>query len=239
MKIIVAHVVVIVVLAIAVQASVPREISYQGFLTRPDGTPLDTTVSMTFNLYELSLTILWSETQPSVLVENGLFNVTLGQITPIADSVYAANGLQLGITVGGDTEMSPRIPVNTVPYANRIATVDGAKGGSISGSLEIGYNHSTTGFGGFASGVSNTVSQDYSSVAGGSGNTVNGVYGFIGAGVLNVVNSAGSVCGGGYENVENGLGGSNTIAGGYHNHIEGNSWASKIGRAHVCTPVNL
>ncbi|MBL0061281.1 MAG: hypothetical protein IPP40_07300 [bacterium] len=39
-------------LAIAAFAAVPQLINYQGSLTTSTGTPLDTTVSMTFHLYD-------------------------------------------------------------------------------------------------------------------------------------------------------------------------------------------
>jgi hypothetical protein len=68
--------------------AVPLLINYQGQLTAPDGTPLDTTVSITFAIYNDpggGGVTLWTETHPSVTVQNGLFHVPLGFIMPIED----------------------------------------------------------------------------------------------------------------------------------------------------------
>jgi len=66
-------------------ADVPGLISYQGTLTDDDGVALDTTVSMTFTIYPDSVTggFNWFETQPAVVVEDGLFDVLLGRVTSI------------------------------------------------------------------------------------------------------------------------------------------------------------
>ena len=91
-------------------AEVPQMINYQGVLTRSDGEPLDTTISMTFGLYEDSTTLsdLWTETQDSVEVEDGILSVLLGSVNPIPATVFDGSLRYLGIQVGTDDEMSPR-----------------------------------------------------------------------------------------------------------------------------------
>jgi hypothetical protein len=127
--------------ASVVTADVPHQMQYQGHLTDSGGTPLDTMVSMTFTIYNDSSAgslVLWTETQAGVEVSTGLFNVLLGSVTPIPDTVFASDWTWLGIQIGSDPEIVPRTKLVSVPYAFRIATVDGASGGVIFGGLGIG-----------------------------------------------------------------------------------------------------
>ncbi len=66
-------------------AAPPQTINYQGYLTNPGGTPVNSTVGMTFKLYNAASAgaLLHTELQPSVTVTNGNFNVLLGSPTPI------------------------------------------------------------------------------------------------------------------------------------------------------------
>ncbi|MBK8128135.1 MAG: hypothetical protein IPK53_04075 [bacterium] len=107
----------------------PLEINYQGQLTSPTGTPLDTTVAITFTIYNAVSggTSLWTETHPAVSVADGLFNVRLGSIVGLND--YFGAPRWIGIAVGSDTEMSPRETFSSVAHAFRVFTVDGAEGG--------------------------------------------------------------------------------------------------------------
>jgi len=116
-------------------ASVPQQISYQGQLTNPSGSPLDTSVAMTFRLYTDSTagSLLWTEARPSVNVVHGLFNVRLGQVTPLTDPVLNQYQLWLGISTGNDGEMTPRTRLVSVAYSYRVGTVDSAAGGTIAG----------------------------------------------------------------------------------------------------------
>jgi hypothetical protein len=109
---------------------------YQGRLADSAGNPITATVPMIFRLYNApgtGATPLWEEqwTGPnSVLVSDGLFNVMLGSLTPIPQSVITGNGtLWLGITAGTDSEMTPRVQLGSVPYAVQALTVpDGSIG---------------------------------------------------------------------------------------------------------------
>lgn len=103
---------------------------YQGRLADAVGNPITNTVPMIFRLYDSPTTgavPLWEEqwTGPSsVLVSDGLFNVMLGSLTAIPQSVIDNNGsLWLGITAGTDDEMQPRIQIGSVPFAFRAMTV--------------------------------------------------------------------------------------------------------------------
>lgn len=104
-------------------------VAYQGRLADTGGAPLTGTYNMVFRLYAATSggASLWEEqwTGPnSVQVSDGLFNVMLGSLTPIPQTVVAANpNLFLGITVGTDSEMSPRVQLGSVPFAVQALTV--------------------------------------------------------------------------------------------------------------------
>ena len=141
-RIVLMQVVTALILAAAITAAVPQMINYQGRLTDPSGVPLDTTVSITFTIYDDSAagSVIWTETQSSVTTTDGLFSVLLGSVNPISDTVFSDTVRYLGIKVGSDLELSPRRRIASVAYAHRssqISTVDGAAGGVINGDLTI------------------------------------------------------------------------------------------------------
>ncbi|MEZ4867549.1 MAG: hypothetical protein R3C14_39850 [Caldilineaceae bacterium] len=104
-------------------------IPYQGRLADSNGNPLTQTVNITFRLYAAASggTPLWEEGWTganSVQVSDGLFNVMLGSVNPIGQAVITGNGnLFLGITVGTDSEMNPRVQLGNVPFATQALTV--------------------------------------------------------------------------------------------------------------------
>lgn len=108
----------LVIASILARADVPMRINYQGYLATSGGQPVSASLQMTFGLYAASSggAALWSETQ-TVPVANGIYNVSLGTVTPITlafDAPYF-----LGVAVGADAEMTPRQPLASVPYAIR------------------------------------------------------------------------------------------------------------------------
>ena len=70
---------------------------------------------------------LWEEQwtgSNGVQVSDGLFNVMLGSLAPIPASLITSNSsLFLGITVGTDDEMAPRVQLGSVPFAVQALTV--------------------------------------------------------------------------------------------------------------------
>ena len=123
-----------------------REINFQGKLTGSDGTNVtDSSYTVVFSIYDQDSggTALWSETQ-SVTTTDGIFQVALGSVTPFpADFSFNWDGRYLGIQVGSDSEMTPRIRLTAVPYAfnsERVAglTVEDTSGNaSTSGILKV------------------------------------------------------------------------------------------------------
>lgn len=111
-----------------VHAAVPHAINYQGFLTNPGGTPLNTTVSIVFTLYDDPALSgqhqLYTETQ-SVPVVNGVFNVLIGPQQAVQFLALAFDvPYWLGVKVALDPEMTPRQPVAANPYAIRSAIAE-------------------------------------------------------------------------------------------------------------------
>ena len=90
-------------------AQMPQTISYQGVLTNQDGTPIPNgNHTLTFKLYTQAAggSVVWSEIQ-SMSVSNGMFTAILGKVNSFNLSFDQAHWL--GITVGSDMEMVPRI----------------------------------------------------------------------------------------------------------------------------------
>jgi len=90
--------------------------NYQGQLTGSTGDPLDTTVSMTFSIYDNTgyAPAIWTMEYPAMSVSGGLFSLNLG---PIPDTVFNGDDRYLGITVGVDPEISPRTLLTSAPSA--------------------------------------------------------------------------------------------------------------------------
>jgi hypothetical protein len=98
-----------------------HQINFQGKLVNPDGTNVtDGSYTIVFSIYNVASggSSIWTETQ-SVPVSRGIFQVNLGSV--VADSLTAVNfndnSIYLGIKVGSDAEMTPRIQFTAVPQA--------------------------------------------------------------------------------------------------------------------------
>jgi hypothetical protein len=111
----------VALLATLASAQVPRMINYQGKLTTSAGAPVNDTLQMVFSIYADSggTNLLWTETQPAVIVEKGVFNVLLGSVDSIPYSVFDGSIGYLGVKVGEDPEITPRKKMVSVAYAYR------------------------------------------------------------------------------------------------------------------------
>ncbi len=104
---------------------VPQTINYQGVLTQPSGQPVSNgNYNLTFRLYDAAVagTELWIEVQ-IIPVENGIFNVILGDVTPFALDFDAPYWLSIQVAV--DPELSPRVELTGVPYSFSSASTEG------------------------------------------------------------------------------------------------------------------
>jgi hypothetical protein len=225
-------------------AEVPQMINYQGKLTKSTGAPVDTTIPMVFTIYADSGGTIskWSETQTAVKVEKGVFNVLLGSVNPIPDSVFDGSIRYLGVKVGGDPEITPRKAMVSVAYAYRAGVGGGggdndwvfpqSAGGNNPrpylytygpwgiaryGNVLWGTNDSTHVNLGVAC-ITGTSGQNYKycTVGGGVGNTASGINSTIGGGNSDTASGYLATIAGGHGNTASGS--IATIAGGELNH---------------------
>jgi hypothetical protein len=98
--------------------NLPKTINVQGLLKDTADLPLkDSIYDVRFALYTslAGSTAIWTELRNDVYVRDGLFSIMLGEFEPLYlcfDETY-----YLGITLIGESEMSPRLPLSTSPYA--------------------------------------------------------------------------------------------------------------------------
>jgi hypothetical protein len=119
-------------------ADIPKVLNFQGRLTDASGKFVsDGNYSLTFKIYSDSTggSSKWSETQ-TVVVSKGLFNASLGVLTPIPDSIFNYSNAWLGIQVGADPEMTPRQRLSSLGYAYRGAKADSSSYSSNSDRLD-------------------------------------------------------------------------------------------------------
>jgi len=117
----------------ALQAAVPTQMSYQGKLVDSSGVPLNGDTVITFTIYNAATagTVLWTEAYtgvsgvPFVSVNQGHFSVSLGSLTPLSSSVFQTSAAYLGVKIGTDAEMTPRVQLLTTPYAFESSTLGG------------------------------------------------------------------------------------------------------------------
>ncbi len=100
-------------------------------------------VSMTLNIYNVAVAgaPLYTETQ-NVTVTGGLFDVVIGEVTPLTlpfDAQYF-----LGITIAPNGELTPRQPLLSAPYALNARTAENMVGG-VAGQV-MAVNGGTAGF---------------------------------------------------------------------------------------------
>lgn len=108
-------------------AAINQEINFQGKLTNPDGTNVaDSSYSFVFSIYTVASggVAVWSEAK-SLSTTDGIFQTALGDTTPISGIDFNSNDLYLGIKVGADAEMSPRVQLHASPFAFNSDTLDG------------------------------------------------------------------------------------------------------------------
>lgn len=104
-------------------AQIPHKLNYQGILTDNNGAPLSGNQALTLRLYNVGNggTALWEESQ-NINVDNGVFNVILGDVTPL--NLAFDEQYWLGITVAPNpTELTPRIQLTAAAYSLNAVTV--------------------------------------------------------------------------------------------------------------------
>ncbi|MHC5109551.1 MAG: hypothetical protein ACYTHJ_06695 [Planctomycetota bacterium] len=139
-----------------------RRLNFQAFLVNDIGDPLDGPADLVFQLYGDQDNPLGSPIMlDAVMVEQGIIN------TQIPLPFGAVNGLarEIGVSVNGDEEMFPRIPLAASPFALEVDTVGSSElarhlnvgGGSSGGLIQVfGPQGTVAGGPGFASVSLNT-----------------------------------------------------------------------------------
>jgi hypothetical protein len=237
MRSILAGILALTALSTSVQAQAPDSLGFQGYVTNAVGVEVDTAgVSITFKLYEGSSEI-WSETQPSVKIAGGIFNVLLGSVTPL-DTVRFDRPLLLGIKVGGDLEISPRTPLTAAAYARALPGLytfyrdDGTftgynvVGGAANNFVGAGVVGATIGGGGgheSGAAIPDTVLGDFGTVGGGAVNKASGAFSTVGGGSANKATGSHSAIAGGARNVASSL---RATVGGGHENVAGSSYST-------------
>ncbi len=105
----------------AAASSASRDsLSLQGLVYGSDENPVEGLLSVTLRMYDSqdSETALWEETQ-MVEFQGGLYSVSVGSVTPIPSEVYDNENLFVGVQIGDDSEMTPRIGVFSVPWSQQ------------------------------------------------------------------------------------------------------------------------
>jgi hypothetical protein len=111
----------------AARAQAPRTIPFHFRLTSSAGTPVSVPVSVRFSLYTAPSggTAVWTESKVVTPV-SGIGDTMLGDATPfnaVAPPVNFGVPYYLGVKVGTDAEMQPRLPLGAVPYALSLPNV--------------------------------------------------------------------------------------------------------------------
>lgn len=104
--------------SLASAQTVPGTLPVQGILTDSNDQAVNDNVAITFSIYDTADQVVHTETL-AVDVVNGFFSVDLGAGTTAIDLNIFQEGdaVELGIKVGSNDEMSPRLRFGSVPYA--------------------------------------------------------------------------------------------------------------------------
>ncbi|MEN8193728.1 MAG: hypothetical protein ABFS12_12975 [Bacteroidota bacterium] len=113
-----------VLFSFAIQAQVPRVINYQGMLLGSDEQPVpEGNYKITFSLYEEDGTQLWTTVHEQVFIVGGIFHVHL----EVSHELPFDHQYFLGIKVGDDTELQPRMLLTSAAYSLNSERVGGIK----------------------------------------------------------------------------------------------------------------
>jgi len=98
-------------------AQIPQLVQYQGKATDKSNNPVTGNHNITFRFYDAVTagSKEWEETRTAVPIENGLFSVLLGGVTPLDlpfDKPY-----WLSVEIDSNGEMTPRHQLSSAPYS--------------------------------------------------------------------------------------------------------------------------
>jgi hypothetical protein len=160
------------IVSITIYPQIPKTISYQGVLSDASGNlKPDGNYNFIFSLYDASASgdALWSESK-TLNVTKGLFSTSLGDQTPFGANVRFDEPYWLGIKVGSDPELSPRIALTSSGYSITSGTSQDVINGKVVKSINgLKDDITITGGGGTTVNSSNNQIIISSSGSGGSG----------------------------------------------------------------------
>lgn len=117
------------------ESNIPQIMSYEGYITDNNGQPLaDGQYDFTFALYTEPTggSSVWKEVHNSVPVVNGFIQLFLGRGTPPNPLSLPFNSPYfLGIKVGNNAEMEPRLELTATGYSYRARIADEVADGSV------------------------------------------------------------------------------------------------------------
>ena len=118
--------------------AVPAQFTHQGRLLGTDGTPLEGTTTLTFRVTNADAggDILWEEAI-TVTLNSGFYSAVLGADedgNPLDAEVFGQAPVWLELQVDGEEAMTPRSPVNAVPYATLATIAEELSGGPVDAS---------------------------------------------------------------------------------------------------------
>jgi hypothetical protein len=121
----------------------PRQMTFQGRLIRADGTPETSPQDLRFVLYATPTggVSLWEESHPGTPVTNGYYAVVLGSSVPLPASVLDGQPLYLGVSLAGQSELTPRLPLVSVPYALRADDSNRLEGRTATSFADVNHTH--------------------------------------------------------------------------------------------------
>lgn len=121
----------LILLASATLAEVPQVIMYQGRLTTAAGqTVADGNYLIKFTIYDAPSagTVLWDNGYRTVAVAGGMLCYALGDSTALPHNLFSSDTTRyLGIKVGADPEMTPRVHLTAQAYAYHALRADTAE----------------------------------------------------------------------------------------------------------------
>jgi hypothetical protein len=108
-----------------VSAAAPQIITYEGQLPWAGGDPMNGPTQMQFALYTspAETASIWLETHPTVTVSNNRYSVVLGSISPLPADFFTQQ-YSLGVTVGANPELTPRVELSGAAYALQSAPTE-------------------------------------------------------------------------------------------------------------------
>jgi hypothetical protein len=221
---------VLIVLASVAVAEVPTSMNVQGCLTDLSGTPVPAgEKDFTFKIFDTEAlatgTELWpggaGEYQSITTDTQGRWNARVGSVIPLTDVVYSDTVCWLEVTVeygGNPAETLSRIRLLTGPFAYRVATVDGASGGTITSKLTVGSDNTNTSNHAFVAGRYCEVGGNYATVSGGQSNAALNDHSTVGGGYQDSALAIYATVSGGIQNTARGS--RATVSGGQDNKAE-------------------